>query len=619
MKTTLLFSLAVLLSCTANSQTADNLYVRSLSPGYDYKAASFVIDSSKTGSAYSKRGLLLWAANTDLIANGLQALSLDQVDSLGNLLSEHVNLQSGVPNAYMQPKKIIRSEYSKSYYLLAHVINSSNPIQGVTVFSTPYVLKLDDNLNLIWSTKIQFSPADPVALIEYNDIMETSDKQVLLVGRYQEKDDQQQALQLAKLDESTGANIWWFWYYIDNYNVNGLSVEEASNGELVATGYATEYQQPPVRELFYAKFKSTGAPLLFRRYLEKTGYNVSGDQISRFADTTNKDHFFITGYIDQDGPLHNKQKQGLVLDISQDGTINSSIHFGDGGDEEINDFVFTLFFTGGNTYLLNLTGYTTSYSGARAYYGLLSYDASGRVFNLHRLDVIKNVYGGQSFGRRAGIEIKYAGPNRFALLLNSSLTTSTPTTYTHAVTNVFIRDVLPSGSDTTCFNVKNPPIKVFKLDYKEPGISEKDPPYKIYDEQWQQAPLISKKLYCGSTWRIYPRLAVRGIPRRNRYNGPGDTVPLRMASEPGGKEEVKGTMLFPNPAESEISFMQPASFNSKLPVIISLYSSDMRVIRSQRASASPVQKVNINDLRPGLYVLQIQQGMVQQSYRFVKK
>lgn len=614
MKKTLLFSMAVLLCCAAQSQTADNLYVRSLNSGYDYQAGSFVIDSSKPAYAFNKRGLLLWAANTEPNGLGRQALSLDQVDSLGNPVTEHVNFQIGVPYKDMHPKKIIRSEFSKSYYLLAHVYNSSNPINGVLVTSTPYVLKLDDNLNLIWSTKIQFSPADPVALIEYNDIVETKDKHVVLVGRYLENDAAQQAVQLAKLDGGTGANIWWFWYYLDSYDGNGLSVEEASNGELVLTGYVTKYQSPAFRELLYGLVKANGNALLFRKYLYKDGYDASGDQISRFLDTASKDHYFITGYV-QDP---NARKQNLAIDISQNGTINSAAHFGASGDEEINDHIFSSFSLPFNVFVLNLTGNTTSYGLSQAFYSTLSYNASSKVFFLNRFDAIRNTYASQTYGRRSGIEIKYAGPGRFALLLNSSLTT-TPPTYTHLVTNVFIRDFITGSTDTSCYSPKNPPLKHIKLEEKDLAFSQKDPPYKIYPEQWTQYNRISKKLNCGLNWQIFPRLAVRGIPRRNRYNGPGDTVPLRMAESSGDPKEIEGTMLFPNPAEGEISFMMPAMFSSKLPVTISLYSSSMHALRNLRASASPVQKISIADLKPGLYVLQLQQGMLQKSYRFVKK
>jgi hypothetical protein len=618
------FACTILLGGAATAQNADHLYVNSLQPNYDYKAASFVIDTARP--AYPiLRGMLMWAANTgpDFTT---QALTLDETSDFGVPFTQRINLQTGSILQVLQPKKIIRSFFTKSYYLLAHVENSPNLINGLAVSSSAYVLKLDDNLNLLWSSKIHFNPvtgANAQALIEYNDIMETSDRNVVITGRYRDSDASPQALQLTKLNQNTGLNIWWYWYFLTGYDTNGLSVEEASNRDLVVTGYATQTALNGERELLFARFNSLGAVNLFRVYSYQRGYDVSGGQISRFISAAGADRFFIHGYVVVDGPagmddvIH---RQHLALDISQNGVINRAVHYGDAGNEETADHIFTLFFAPGNVYVNNITGYTTSYGATRAVYGTLSYNSATQVFALNRYDVIKNIYpGGQVYNQRNGVEIKYAGPGLFALLLNSSLTTANPVPYNHEVTNVFLRNFSTGAADTTCHNVKTPPLTVIKFTPKTPTVTRSVPPYRIYNEKWDISSPINHKLDCGQNWRIYPRQATQ-VTRR-RYTGPGDVVPLRMSEQDAATEVIaESGALFPNPASDEIRFSPDKNFiNTALPVTLSLFNASMRLIKKQESTGPGMQRISLTGLPAGLYILEAAQGDYKRTYRFVKK
>lgn len=96
-------------------------------------------------------------------------------------------MQPDTANFQLQPKRVIKSQVSKSYYVLAYVLKSNNLVGGLQVWSTPYVLKLDDNLNLIWSSKIQFNTvtnANSDAIIAYNNVFELNDPNIMLVGRF---------------------------------------------------------------------------------------------------------------------------------------------------------------------------------------------------------------------------------------------------------------------------------------------------------------------------------------------------------------------------------------------------------------------------------------------------
>lgn len=636
--TTLLFFLACLCMYDAKSQNADNIYFNALSADYDYRAASFEIDTARPAYAIT-RGLLLWAANTGQVVNG-QKISLDETNDFGVPFTQRANLQLGIKNEYLEPKRIIKSIYGKFYYLLAHVVNSPNPINNVTVRSTAYVLKLDDNLNLIWSSKIHHSTINTStaqAMIEYNDVFETSDQNIVLVGRYARDVNAQQAVQITKLNQANGANIWWFWYYLWNCNANAISVEEASNGDLVATGYAEECTAPLVagyRQLLFARVNAVGVPVLFRKFAHNPGYDVSGDQVTRFVSSFGggADRFFITGYVVTDNGVPNADmlnKQNLVVDISQNGLLNRAAHWGDAGDEEVNDHIFTQ--RSADSLVLNLTGYTTSYDQqSRAYYCTLGYNKVTLAFTLFRYDVIRNTYpSGRTYISRTGNEIKFAGSRLFALLLNSQIINDDGSVQT--VTNVFLRNFAPPD-DNICQQPKFPPLRKISFSQKDFAPSRRVPPYRIYKELWAAYSPINMKLDCGDKWQVFPRQATG---RKRQYEGPGDIVPppyfpvdtfppppdLKViAGAPVNELSKNSGLLYPNPAGDELNIMMSSRFGaSTAPITVRIYSTEMKLIRTQKLNSMPVQSISLYGMAPGLYLLQVQQGGSGQTYRFVKK
>jgi hypothetical protein len=366
----LLITCLVLSVLTAKAQNADNLYFNSQLSGYDYQAASFVIDTALPAYPF-RRAMLLWSANSGPNAATERSLSLDETLDNGMPVTQHINSQVNAVFRNLQPKKIIRSRFSKHYYLLAYVINSSHLINNIAVASSAFVLKLDDNLNLVWSSKIHFNPVtanNAGALIEYNDIIETANANVVIVGRFARTQTDRQALQLARLNQATGGIIWAFHYYLFSCHANGLSVAEASNGELAVTGYA-EQCSPPLftgrRQLLYARTTGAGAPIQFRKFLNTGAF--SGDKITRFISVAGADRFFITGYVDIQSPVAATfNRQNLVLDISQNGNLNRAAHFGEfPRSEEVNDHIFSRLPTIPATFELYLTGYTSSYNTLR--------------------------------------------------------------------------------------------------------------------------------------------------------------------------------------------------------------------------------------------------------------
>jgi hypothetical protein len=630
-KATLLFACLFTLAFAAKTQNADNLYYNSLSPSFDYQAASFVIDTAKPTYGF-QRAMLLWATNTGP-ATTQRSLTLDETIANGTPVTQHINVQNNTVFKGLQPKKIIRSKFSKNYYLLAYVVNSTHLINNIAVTSSAFVLKLDDNLNLVWSSKIHFNPvtaANAGALIEYNDIIETNDKNIVIVGRYARTQTDRQGLQMAKLDQGTGLNIWWYWYFLWSCHANGLSVAEASNGELAVTGYAEQCTPPAFngnRQLLFARTRSDGTPIQFRKFLNSG--NFCGDKITRFITTAiaGADRFFITGFTDVPTPVAGVfNRQNLVIDIAQNGTINRASHFGESPrSEEVNDHIFSKLVFVASTYELYLTGYTNSYtsnSASEAYFSILRYNSATLTFTITRYDVMRNTYPPSTvYNSRRGIEVKNAGPRRFAILLNSSFTNTTttvpPVTYIHAYTNVFVRDL--TAADTVCQRPKTPPLTNTNWHFLDTTAIWQGPNYKVYPEIWTITQPIPFSRVCGTNWVIFPKQAINAMVNPPDEIAPDEDVPTARQAVAAGKL-IQGDVLFPNPAGSEVTIALNKSFAlAPRPVSIRLLSPEMKVIRTESISYRPYHSIALRGLLPGMYVIEVVQGNSKRLYRFVKE
>jgi hypothetical protein len=615
----------VCLSFTSKAQNADNLYFNSQLSGYDYQAASFVIDTALPAYAF-RRAMLLWSANTGPNAATERSLTLDETLDNGVTVTQHLNQQANAFFRNLQPKKIIRSRFTKHYYLLAYVVNSSHLINNIAVTSSAFVLKLDDNLNLVWSSKIHFNPvtaANAGALIEYNDIIETANANVVIVGRFARTQTDRQGLQLARLNQATGGIIWAFHYFLWSCHANGLSVAEASNGELAVTGYAEQCTLPLFtgnRQLLYARTSGAGAPIQFRKFLNTRAF--SGDKITRFISVAGADRFFITGFVDIQSAVGGAiNRQNLVVDISQNGNLNRAAHFGESPrSEEVNDHIFSRLLTVPATFELYLTGYTTSYlttAASEAYFSVLRYNPANFTFVITRYDVIRNVYPPNiTFLSRRGIEVKNAGPRRFAILTNSQFQTLNPV-YTHAYTTVFVRDLAQLASDTVCYRPKTPPLVNFNPNRLDTVAVWQAPNYTRYNEIWTTTPRIPFQLVCGQNWKIFPGQAINAMVNPPDEIAPDDQTAARQTFISAAKTSG---MVFPNPAESEVTIKLNKEFaQASKPISISLLSPEMKRLRTQNISYKTYHIVSLRGLLPGMYIIEVLQGDYKKIYRFVKE
>ncbi len=610
---------------TSKAQNADNLYFNSLLSGYDYQAASFVIDTALPAYPF-RRAMLLWSANTGPNAATERSLTLDETLDNGATVTQHINQQANAFFRNLQPKKIIRSRFTKHYYLLAYVVNSSHLINNIAVTSSAFVIKLDDNLNLVWSSKIHFNPvtaANAGALIEYNDIIETANANIVIVGRFARTQTDRQALQITRLNQVNGALFWSFHYYLWTCHANGLSVAEASNGELAVTGYA-EQCTPPLfngnRQLLYARTTGAGNPVQFRKFLNTRAF--SGDKITRFISVAGADRFFITGFVDIQSPVAGViNRQNLVVDISQNGNLNRAAHFGESPrSEEVNDHIFSRLLTIPATFELYLTGYTTSYlanAASEAYFSVLRYNPVNLTFVITRYDVIRNIYPpNTTFLSRRGIEVKNAGPRRFAILTNSQFQTLNPV-YNHAYTTVFVRDLAQLPSDTICYRPKTPPLVNLFPQWQDTVPVWQAPNYTRYNEIWTTTPRIPFQLVCGQTWKIFPGQAINAMVNPPDEIAPDATTAARQTFISAAKTDG---LLFPNPAESEVTITLNKEFaQGSRPISISLLSAEMKRLRTENIRYKTYHTLSLSGLLPGMYIIEVLQGDNKKLYRFVKE
>ena len=215
------------LSFKTSAQNADELVYNQYMAQYSYAAGSFLIDTGTSQANLQKRAFLIWANN--LQPDSLKRnFSLSEYNGTLDFLTEQGNTAEkfgSVKNMF--PKKIIKSRFERAYYLLSYVTNSSHTIGGLKVYSSPVVYKINAaTLGLVWARKINLAFLTPNNLnteIEYNDIIETRDQNIVLVGKYGLNAKAKESVLATKLRGSTGVLIWRYVYKL-RFNVMRLPI-----------------------------------------------------------------------------------------------------------------------------------------------------------------------------------------------------------------------------------------------------------------------------------------------------------------------------------------------------------------------------------------------------------
>ncbi len=594
-----LFLAAILLATLTYGQNAQQLYFNQLSTDFDYQARSFVVDTPPTPNG--ARAFLVWSKNftKDL---SLRGLSLDEFDKSGNFLSEQINMQPQSPTEAIQPKKIIKAQRVTGYYLLGYVIRSFNTINGFQVYSTPLVIRLDENLRPVWIYKIHYTTinsSNAQSLIEYNDIIEASNGDLVLAGRYSDAPGQQSRVLLTRLNQA-GTVLWAYQYFPGGCNAEAFSLTETTNRNLAVTGYVEECGSTPSgqRRLLYANISSTGIPIV----LEKLGNNplaLEGSKIVKHTNVAGADEFFITGYIDVVPPIGPVNRQVLLVDIKESGAPITINHIGDAGSENANDLIYKD--AGNGSYELYLTGATTSYYTnvkSEAFYLQLKY--SGQVLGLQEFSTFPSLM--SSYVARRGLEIKKAGKDRFAILANNDFVISNQQ---RNFTHVFVRDLSdPTGN---CIKLHQPPVTRYSMDVKTIALNFPRLPFTIYRDDFRPFEKINPRLECGDFYiDAYNAAAAARMMK---------AAPLVVQPTVKGPVAVK---VFPNPVKDQLYIEHPSTF-TKGVATARVYSTDMRLLRQISLPAGGNRSnISMDGLPAGLYFLQLQYGSEAQLIKIKK-
>ncbi len=182
-KKLLLLQLIVLISFAASlklsAQNADEIIFNQYKSQYNYAGAGFVIDTGTSSNNSQKRAFLIWANNQQQDTSK-RNLSLSEYDPNLNFLTEQGVQEKFGSALNMFPKKVIKSKFGRAYYLLSFISNSTLTTAGLKVYSTPAIYKIDAaTLSVLWAEKINLAAITSKnvnTVIEYNDIIETSDK-----------------------------------------------------------------------------------------------------------------------------------------------------------------------------------------------------------------------------------------------------------------------------------------------------------------------------------------------------------------------------------------------------------------------------------------------------------
>lgn len=590
---------------TTQAQNADQQYYNTLALKFHYKAASFVVDTPF--SAAAPQAFLLWSANVYQDSTK-SSLSLDQFDAAGNFISEHVVPQSGKLLPSLLPKKIFRMKNGNGYYLLGYVIQSTNLINGIPVYSTPVVLRLDPLLNAVWVQKLHFSAvstANANALIEYNDLIEAVNGDVIIAGRYSPTPAGQQINILTTRLTNAGTIVWNYQYSTSfTCNANALSLTEATDNNIILTGYVelctSGFSGP--RQVLFLRLQPTGIPVTGFAYLGATTESA-GTKIVKRTNIGGNDAFFISGFTDVTAATGAVNRQVLILDVRETGAIVGSFHVGDAGTEESNDLVIRDL--GNENYLLYLTGFTTSYYTAvskEAFFLQLRYVPGS--LGLVEFSTFPQT---ANYTERYGLEIKAAGKDKFAILANANYIISGASN-TSTFTNVLIRDL--STTSQQCIKLHQPPVSVINLSPKQLTVSPIALSFKPYAEKYTLFQKVYPKLLCGQfAVKAYDALNSGVIEQRVA----APALPINKVV-PATKAET--VSIYPNPASNYVFIEYSKPITTK--VLVKVYGADMRLLKTVEVKDNSRKTLSLDGLPSGLYFIQVGDSNKSETFKILK-
>ncbi len=600
------------------AQNADEIIFNQYAAQNSFAGGSFVIDTGVSLNQNQKRAFLIWAANVkqDTLK---RYLTLSEYGVSGQYLTE-----KGMPNhkkaslKTLFPKKIIKSKFSHAYYLLGYVTNSNHPINSLTTYSLPVVYKINGaTLNPVWVSRIHFSPLSPNlvnAVIEYNDIIETNDGNVVLVGKYATSTTAKEYVLSTKLSGAAGNMLWRYYYFFGNTCSEGAnSIAETTDGNLSVVGYVkrcTTGLTGPY-DMFYTQLTAAGitVPGTYNKFLWTGTLNLWGDKITRYTNIAGSDNLVISGYVDIKRPT-TVNRQILITNIKQSGALISMQHIGDTLSDVANDLIVEPV-AGTASYNMFVTGATSNYNStsavkSEAYYMSLKLSAATGVTGVTEFSTFPvtavpyNTYTG-----RTGLEIKNASfYKRFAILATGNYKPTAASTQTY--TDVLIRDL--SDASGACIKTYQPPVKSFATHISQANPDFTKPDLDVYKDDWITLGKLTVKQLCQQ---------VKIDPTQANFAGNQDAFT-------GMTKEKVQLLVQPNPVRSVLMLSTvngSALATDQKAAYVKIYSMDMQLMQTMQLTLADKNSIQVpvQQLHPGTYFLQLQQGGEVRSLKFIKE
>jgi len=185
-----------------------------------------------------------------------------------------------------------------------------------------------------------------------------------------------------------------------------------------------------------------------------------------------------------------------------------------------------------------------------------------------------------------GLELKWAGKERFAILANTQMTFGTQL---RTNTHVFIRDL---NDFSNCIKTYQPPVTAYQLVVQPVTPTMIRLPFVPYRDEYTPFNKVQPRLECG-TFKVDP------------YNANN----LRTAGQPlSSIPAVKGPAairVYPNPVNDQL-YIDYGIPKNKGRITAGIYSTDMRLLRTFVLPGGNRNSISLQGLSSGLYFLQIQ-------------
>ncbi|HYK44734.1 MAG TPA: hypothetical protein VEV83_06190 [Parafilimonas sp.] len=597
------------------AQDADEIIFNQYLPQYNYAGGSFVIDTGLSATK-QKRAFLIWA--NDLWSDSINRyMSLSEYDPNLNFLTEQGNTSEkfgSIKNMF--PKKIIKSRFAHVYYVLGYVINSNHKINKLNVYSSPTLYKIDGNtLGLIWSRKINVlvNANNLNTVIEYNDMVETRDKGIVLVGKYAASTRSKESVFATKIN-SSGTLVWRYLYKTGNdCNEAANSVAENTDGKLSITGYVKKCQTGSFtgnNDVFYLETQANGLPVAgaYTRFVWPSNLNMWADKITRYTSVAGADQLIISGYVDVLSVTGATNRQILVMNMKQNDVLITAHHIGDPKADVCNDLIVNTIAGSASDYRIYLTGQTGNYNpqtsvSADAYFLYAKFNSAtgvGGIGELSTFPVTAAPY--NNYRSRNGLEIKNAGDyQKFAILATGVYNTGTSST---TYTDVLLRDF--ADTKASCIKQFDPPVTQFSVDGKSSTVSVDTPVINLYKESWARLHQLNVKEVCNSI-SIDPNKALN----------------LKTGAD-NSSQSLQTLRIQPNPAKSVIKIatsdgsLLAGRYNNAM---IRIYNTGMQAAKtiSVTSAQGSSAQLSIADMRSGVYVVQLIRGDEILGCTFIKE